>query len=539
MMDAKRKLLSLAIATMVCACTFHHEKPSVVPATSETAQPATPSASDKIIPGPTPVEESSPQRGTGGKGTVVITPLEQPQVASPEAVPPTIPAPESGSAPESKSQTASPTSLPAGAPSGVPLPEVAAKPAAPPPPTTVVADNVPRDFRVTVGAKDPSHPYYGLGHSIGFIVNGVQGKELVLTRGVRYTFLVDTNVQHDFYFTTSPIGRGVGTVTDGIQGQFTYRGVVTFTPTASTPAVLYYECRNHPYMGGKIYIANAGDKVTIGGEAIERPAVPAKQTVVSEAEVKRKLNYAEMVINSSSSMKRVEASDIIQAKRLAAQAKELLSNAKSALAAGNNAMAMQAVNAALQQASAAIHLVPSQPEQVDYKARYSQMSDQLRSFDNAYEKNLARGMKAKSGQELDKAKFDQLIKEADGLAGQEQFEEAVKRLDRAYEMLTAALGALLQSQTVVYDKNFATPKEEYEYELSRYNSYADLIPLAIDQRKPSEQIISQMNALAARAKEIRDEGVGLADKGDHKQAILALQAATERLQRALRLAGVQ
>jgi hypothetical protein len=48
-----------------------------------------------------------------------------------------------------------------------------------------------------------------------------------------------------------------------------------------------------------------------------------------------------------------------------------------------------------------------------------------------------------------------------------------------------------------------------------------------------------MDKLAARAKDIRDEGVGLAAKGDHKKAIMALQAATERLQQALRLAGVQ
>ena len=48
-----------------------------------------------------------------------------------------------------------------------------------------------------------------------------------------------------------------------------------------------------------------------------------------------------------------------------------------------------------------------------------------------------------------------------------------------------------------------------------------------------------MNVLAKRAKEIKNEAVVLAFKGDHKQAILALQAATDRLRRALRLAGVQ
>jgi tetratricopeptide (TPR) repeat protein len=404
---------------------------------------------------------------------------------------------------------------------------------------TVVADNLPREFTITVGKKDPSHPYYGVGHDIGFIVDGVQGEELVLTRGVKYTFLVNTNVQHDFYFTTSPIGRGVGTVTNGITGQFTYRGVVSFTPTASTPAVMYYECRNHQYMGGKIHIATAGEKVSIGGAPSISPAAPAERIVVTEAEVKQKISYAEMVINSSSPVKRVEASDIVPAKRLVAQAKEKLGNAHTSFDAGDTTGAMNSVDEALRLTSTAIHMVPDTTDQVNYKERYSTTLDQIHSFEKSYKKNVAKGIKPKSGKELDEAQYGSLLKEAESLASKEQYQNAMKPLVSANEMLTAALGALLESQTVVYDKNFATPQEEYEYELSRYSSYEELIPLAIEQRKPTEQVVSMMDVLAKRAKEIRNEGVALAAKGDHKQAILALQAATERLQRALRLAGVQ
>lgn len=48
-----------------------------------------------------------------------------------------------------------------------------------------------------------------------------------------------------------------------------------------------------------------------------------------------------------------------------------------------------------------------------------------------------------------------------------------------------------------------------------------------------------MDELTTRAKEVHDEAVGLAAKGDHKMAVMAMQAATERVQKALRLAGVQ
>ena len=537
-MDLKCRFLILAVAAMICACAAPSEKPRVAPAASETAQPEIPPVTDKASATPSPVAEPPSQEAPVG-GTVVITPLEQPAAAAPEKIP-AAQMPEAASSPQGESQKElAPPASAATEPQPMAMPPAANAPATPPPPVTVVADNVPREFTVTVGKKDPSHPNYGRGHDVGFIVDGVQGKELVLTRGVKYTFLVNTNIQHDFYFTTSPVGRGVGTVTDGIKGQFTYRGIVTVTPTASTPAVLYYECRNHPYMGGKIHVVNAGDKVTIGGEPAAGPAVPAEQIQVTEAEVKRKLSYAEMVITTSPGVKRVEASDIMQAKRMTAQAREQLDKAKSALAAGDNAAAMQAVDEALRLVSAATHMVPGEAAQTDYKARYAELLDQVHGFNKSYQKNLARGVTPKSGKELDKAQFDRLMQEAEGLAAKERYADAVKPLQSADDLVTAALGALLESQTVVYDKNFATPQEEYEFELARYNSYEELIPLAIEQRKPTEQTVGMMSVLAKRAKEIRDEAVDLAAKGDHKQAVMALQAATDRLQQALHLAGVQ
>jgi tetratricopeptide (TPR) repeat protein len=491
-MNTHRKLFFLALAVAVTACAFPLEK-----------QPA-PAASSEI---PQPAE---------------VTVTKQEAQPSGPAASPSVSAPVPEATPESMA-------MPTPAMTGSALPRKA---------MTVVADNVPRKFALTVGKKDPSHPYYGRGHDMGFIVDGVQGEELVLTRGVTYTFLVNTNVQHDFYFTTSPVGRGAGTVTDGIKGQFTYRGIVTFTPTASTPDVMYYGCRNHQYMGGKIHIARAGDAVTVGGEPAEVPKISGEQNAVTEAQVKQKLSYAEMLLASSPAVKRAAAGDNAEAKNLLAQANQQLADAKSALAGGDKAAAMQAVDETLRLVSVVGRMAPAEAGQ-DYKARYAELLDQLHGFDKSYQKNLARGISPKPGKELDKAAFERLVKEAEGFAAKEQYEEAVKQIKSANEMLTAALAALLESQTVVYDKNFATPQEEYEFELSRYGSYEELIPLAIEQRKPTEQTVATMNDLTKRAKEIHDEGVALAAKGDHKMAIMALQAATERLQQALHLAGVQ
>jgi len=116
------------------------------------------------------------------------------------------------------------------------------------------------DFAVITATKDKTHPYYGKGDQLGMVVNGVQGGTLVLVRGKTYTFDVNTGVMHDFYFSTKPVGWGTGTITKGVQGQFTYKGVVTFSPTAETPDTIYYACRNHKFMGNEIHVVNRGDE---------------------------------------------------------------------------------------------------------------------------------------------------------------------------------------------------------------------------------------------------------------------------------------
>lgn len=407
-------------------------------------------------------------------------------------------------------------------------------------PRTVMVDRAPHIFNVTVEEKDATHPNFGRGAPVGFVVDGMPGKELALARGVTYIFAVRTGIQHDFYFTTTPGGHGAGTVTDGVVGQFIYNGDAQFTPTPTTPAVVYYQCRNHKYMGGKIHVANAGEKVVLGGasESTGQTAEPAKRNYTAD-QVKQKLSFADMMTASSAAAKRVAASTNTEAKQHAAEAKQQLVAARAALGAGDNNAAMAAVDEALRLMSSATALVPDQSASEEDKVRYTELLDQVRGFESSYQRNLKQGMKPKAGGELDKNQFDRMMSEADALAGKGQYGEAIKQVEAANELITAVLSAMLDSQTVVYEKSFSTPKDEYEYELARYGSYAELVPVAIEQRGPTRQTISMMDELTKRAKEIHDEAVGLAKKSDYKMAIMALQAATERVQKALRLAGVQ
>lgn len=130
------------------------------------------------------------------------------------------------------------------------------------------------DFNVMTAVKDETHPHHGEGVETGYVINGVQSPALVLVRGKTYTFNVDTGVTHDFYFSTKPKGWGMDTLAAGVKGQFTYKGVVTFTPTAETPNVVYTACRNHKFMGGEIRIINPGEEDKFPNAAQTAGAAP-------------------------------------------------------------------------------------------------------------------------------------------------------------------------------------------------------------------------------------------------------------------------
>jgi tetratricopeptide (TPR) repeat protein len=504
MMKPRYTLVALAVTTVLAACSGTAEKKDQV-ASMEMTKPAA-------------VETQAPP--AEAKKEVVAVPEVKPVEAKPVAP---------AEAPK-----------PAAAPEPAPVAKPAPAAEAPKPALKIPTD--PNTFLITASTKTHQHPYYGRGKNIGFNVNGVPGRDVVVTRGQTYKFVVDTGVQHDFYLTTSAAGWGAGTYTDGVTGQFIYKGTVTFKPNSKTPDLLYYECRNHKYMGGKIYVLDKGEdlaKVKAAVDAkVDEGASRQHKIQVSESSVKQKLSYAQMVLGSSSA-KRVEASGNSHAIGVLNNARSKIGAAKASLGAGQLDTAMEQVNEGLRLLTAASREITSESEMsgVDYKARYDELTKSLQNYDKSYQRHLKRA-KQPPKNKLDEAEYKRLVEEGHSLAGKEDYAGASKSLEKAQNMITSVLTDMLHAQTVTYDKKFETPKEEYEYELARLESYEELIPIAIEQKQPSERAIELINSFVKKADKIKGEGQDVAAKGDYKMAIMAMQAATSNLQRALRMAGV-
>lgn len=120
----------------------------------------------------------------------------------------------------------------------------------------VVSSNKPTVIYINVAEKDSSHPNYNRGSNMGYVIDGVQGKSLVLKAGRVYRFNVSAT-GHPFYIGTSERGNGPSDTCPGaldIGGTPTESGSFPFIPTLEMPQPLYYACCNHPHMGSSIII---------------------------------------------------------------------------------------------------------------------------------------------------------------------------------------------------------------------------------------------------------------------------------------------
>lgn len=106
-------------------------------------------------------------------------------------------------------------------------------------------------FKVSIAPKTPDHIFYNKGSKMAYQFNGQFLKPLLLQIGQTYTFAIDTP-NHPFYFTTNDTGAMKPNDDPAEMSKPTEIGLVTFKPTSIMPREFYYQCANHPKMGGKV-----------------------------------------------------------------------------------------------------------------------------------------------------------------------------------------------------------------------------------------------------------------------------------------------
>ena len=255
-------------------------------------------------------------------------------------------------------------------------------------------------------------------------------------------------------------------------------------------------------------------------------ATAADAGQLSRVEVQQKLQLLKMLLAGSSS-----------ASSHSTELATLNAKASDAFANGNLTVADTLADEALSAIENAKRL-SSGTSKVEL-TRYADMLEDIQSLEATY-LNAYKTLPAAEKQTYDTliGRAPPLIAQAQALTRDRHYSKAIEHLETVHEIYVAAINKMVADTAVVYDNEFDSPVEEFDYELVRYQGYEELTPLAKAQFQPNKGILQLSERYIADSREIRDQAKQQAASDKYQFAIQTMQNATKRLQTALRAIGL-
>jgi hypothetical protein len=249
-------------------------------------------------------------------------------------------------------------------------------------------------------------------------------------------------------------------------------------------------------------------------------------------QLERRISSVETLIERSSGARQIETSGVPAAleKRELARAKHR--EAAAAYKAGDYAKTAALLPQAASQMVEAVRLAA--PEQVTSGKKQSDFSSRLESARAlaAAQRRIAAEKNVPGGAETTKS-IDALLGQAEGEAAAGRYDTASAALEQGYLLAKASIGSMRGGDTLVRSLNFASPKEEYAYEVDRNDTHRMLLNVLLDTTKTDRAA-----PVVARAAELRQQAESQARVSDYPAAIKLLEESTRELVKAIRAAGV-
>lgn len=266
-------------------------------------------------------------------------------------------------------------------------------------------------------------------------------------------------------------------------------------------------------------------------------ALPAAaQDDAARAQLEQKIRLTARLIADSPSAQRIVASGHTQALAHLEEGRLHHALAQDLFARGDLSGARREVDDALRHLGLARRLVPDAPAR---QAAARQRYDALR----ASTERLIEAWRQRTGDRSDADASDLtaavgLLATAQLLAGDGRLEEANDLLAKAERHVLDGMTRTLHTTTLDYSPRFATPAEEFQYELARQQGFADLLPLALRELRPPADAGALIERYAESAQSLRAQALRRFNAGELPQALTHIRDATLAVQRALLAAGL-
>jgi hypothetical protein len=286
-------------------------------------------------------------------------------------------------------------------------------------------------------------------------------------------------------------------------------------------------------LSGTVQVAPALAETAPGGAATT-PGVAAAPT---RQYIEQKLAMAKQMLYKSSGAQRIDASGDesahVAARTILGEARVYYDSAKVALETNSLAESDELASEAMRQAGVAFRLLPDLAKQIEQlRLRYSRLVDEIKTFLDSKLVTAASISPPELGQ------IREAMGKAQALADKNRYDDANQILVKARDSVNTTINKLMVNKTISYEIKFDSPREEFDYELHRHQSIADLMPLAIADYKPSKDALARVDEAVEKAKSLQATSEKEAAGGDFKAAMQTLKQATNEIYKAMEMVGL-
>ena len=270
------------------------------------------------------------------------------------------------------------------------------------------------------------------------------------------------------------------------------------------------------------------------------PAQPAAAAddAAARLALEQRLKLTASLMADGSTVQRILASGNLRAAGHLDEGKVHHALAQDLLAQGDLAGARRAADDALKHFGQARRLVPDAPgRQAAARLRHDQMLASLDRLVDAWQQRLGRSAPSEVD-DGDLLAATGLMHTARGFGAEGRFEEAVHTLRAAEGHVLTGMNRVMHARTLDYTTRAATPAEEFQLELQRHRSLADLVPLAVSDLRPRPEAVALIDRYAEASTSLRGQAQARFAAGDTGQALADLRNALLFVQRALTTAGL-
>ena len=253
-------------------------------------------------------------------------------------------------------------------------------------------------------------------------------------------------------------------------------------------------------------------------------------------QLERKLASTATLIESSSGAKQIEASGAGEALARRARARELHARAGEALRAGDLEGSAKMLDEASRAMFEGVRLAaPQQVADARQRTDYDARLESTRALVDAQKRIAAEKGGPRAAEPARQA--EALIAEGERRVAAGRLADGRAKLEQAYLTVKAAIGSAREGDTLVRSLNFATPAEEYHYEIDRNDTHRMLVDMLLKDKRGTTMDAMVDQAVNASAR-LRRQAEAEAARNDHKSGIRTLEESTRELVKAIRAAGV-